>query len=466
MFCLLATMLFTVLLVPTPHNSAETGGDAPSQLAMNQLTVGNFTTEDACFTTPSRSLFYAQDLWWAFCSEGYGIVYRTSAHGNEWASSVAMQSSGSTDAQETFSVWVKGSTLYYVVSGEPDAVQNMSGQYFLYRYGNLDPNGSITWSIAEMPVQTEYPTFSRDTLTVDSAGDAWAAIQTLGNNTINLEVYRNSGNGTAWVRTKVVSGGFESSIPLLVPLSSGIALIYGGGPSTSYPDSPIYVTTTSDEGETWTTPVSPSSPDYYMAESSATSVGDTFYFIGPTLVPSWELQFWTFTIGSNSTSAETTLASYPVADSISESGGVLVVTYSTGNGVYERESDDFGGHWGEPQTISANDSYAISMTSTFSGAYAAIWPGEVWNGSQQVSQYVSFYTAENTMTSLRDPPNQNTSGLIAISTPSSRGGSGTPELSVLLGFALLVTAAIVVSYVVARRITLPRTGAKSGTSET
>jgi hypothetical protein len=59
-----------------------------------------------------------------------------------------------------------------------------------------------------------------------------------------------------------------------------------------------------------------------------------------------------------------------------------------------------------------------------------------------------------------------TDSLVSYTPPTtSESTTAIPEFPVQLGLALLVTVAIVASYVVARRITLSRTGPKSGPPE-
>jgi len=354
---------------------------APSAAILNSFN-GSF------FQSPQHDIYRSQNLWWTFDSTEGGVVYRTSPDGIEWSQPTAIL--GTVAA---FASWVKGDMLYYTASTRPG---NVSSPYFLYGYGVLYPDGSITWGASQTQVPTEYPLSGYyDSIAVDGSGDVWVA-GTVASSTVGLEVYRNSGNGTSWVLTHVVSGGFESSIGSLVPISSGMVLLYGSFPDSCCQSSPIYLTATSNEGATWSSPISPPSVTYYMSYASAVSVGDTVYVVAPVQSP-WSLQFWNYTYGSNSTSPETSIASNPVSDSLSESNGTLVATYASNGSVFGKESTDLGANWSGPYLLSTDGLYATAMTSTLSGDFGVLWSGAIMEGSVQVTPYAEFYAAPTTV---------------------------------------------------------------------
>ncbi len=360
-------------------------GDQGTTMCTSQTSsvgaVGPCAFNGSFFQAPQHDLFQSQGLWWTFYSDGSDLIFRTSSTGAVWSKpAVAREGPG------VFAVWEQNGTLYYVGSA---LVENHTTSHFSYRYGALEKNGTVSWGGAEVSVQTTFPLSSYfNAIAVDTSGNVWAA-GTVANSTTSLEVYRNSGLGSNWTMVKAVGGGLESSIGTLVPLRTGMALIYGGFPDSCCASSPVRITTTTDGGATWSSPVSPPSQDYYMSYASAVGIGDTVYFVAPTL--SEGLLFWNFTIGSNETSPETVLAPTPVADSLSESGGVLVAAYSYNTSVYVRESGDRS-HWTNASLVSRDGTYASLMTSTFSGDYGLLWNGAVWRGSEEIGNYARFYT--------------------------------------------------------------------------
>lgn len=387
-----STTSVTMLGPLAPGVTSSTNGGVASASASTTASGSQSNPADAVLgnfsglflSSPQHDLFRSQNLWWTLYSNGTDVVYRTSPDGVTWSPPILVRTPGA-----DLAVWAKGEMLYYAAT---EREGNSTTPYFFYRYGELEPNGTIAWSTAETRVQTQYPLSSYyNSITVDDSGNVWFA-GTVESSNASLEVYRNSGNGTGWVQTKVISGGLESSIGSFVPLASGVALIYGGFPDTCCQESPIYITVTSNGGVTWSPPVSPPSRDYYMSYSSAVSIGDTIYVVAPTQ-SDWALRFWTYTYEANSTSPETTIATAPVADSLSEFDGILVATFVSNSTVYERISTDLGIHWSSPLVISGDEPYATSMTSTLSGDFGTLWDSAVVNGSQEVSSYVRFYSA-------------------------------------------------------------------------
>jgi hypothetical protein len=345
------------------------------------------------YQAPQHDLFLSQGLWWTFENNGTDVNYRTSPDGLVWSEPVALLTSTFT-TQYSFAAWVQGDTLHYAAAHIFGNSSTGPAPNFLYRYGTLEPNGNISWAVANTQVSTQNHIFV-EAIASDNAGNVWVA-GAVGNSTVSLEVYRNSGNDSQWELAKSVSGGYETGYSTLVPLQTGMALLYGGAPNTCCASSPVYVTTTTDGGATWSPTISPPSHDYYMTYSSAVAMGNTIYFLGPSLnssgLSSFGLLFWTYTLGSNATSPETAIAASPVADTLSESNGVLVANYVWNGTVFERVSTDLGDHWSAPKVIAENELYATLMTSTYSGHFGVLWNGALWNGNEEVGHYAKFYS--------------------------------------------------------------------------
>jgi len=79
---------------------------------------------------------------------------------------------------------------------------------------------------------------------------------------------------------------------------------------------------------------------------------------------------------------------------------------------------------------------------------------------------LASYTPPKTSESTVSPTVSMNRTTTTTPTSSTTSSGNISEFPVLLGFALVVTVAIVVAYVVTRRVTLPRTGSMSGASRT
>jgi len=161
--------------------------------------------------------------------------------------------------------------------------------------------------------------------------------------------------------------------PNLVPLSNGIALIYGEGGVTAAVK--IITTTT---GASWTSSVSPTS-NYMLFSSSATAIGNTLYFVGlasgSTGVTTGTVNFWSFANGASTTSAETQLQSTNSGwlTSISqEPSDTLIVFYGSGTTLSTLYSTNFGTSWSSIQTVSSSETSIAGLSSTFGGS-GAVW---------------------------------------------------------------------------------------------
>jgi hypothetical protein len=338
-----------------------------------------------------RDIFYSQGLWWIFTvsSPDQEIVYRTSSDGVTWGAPTVIGPWG-----DYFDVWVKGALVYYV----EDNYTVTAPVAFYYRFGTLEKNGSILWAMPGTTTNFGGPTCPTFALTVDGQNDVWVAAGICGSNGSSIEVFRNSGNDTPWVRTAdppLQSTG-EPNL-MLLSLRSGVALLCGN----YYDYYPVNLTVTSDDGATWTRPVSTSS-DYSFLSSSALAINDTVYFAGPaaktnTINGSTRLfvDFWSYTYGANSISPETRVA--PGADaSLSASGDRLVVVFPgpapartpipDAAVMYEESSADLGKTWSCAESISSVTSDISWATSTVSGAFGAAWSwGAGWG---EVTTYV------------------------------------------------------------------------------
>ncbi len=285
-----------------------------------------------------RKVIYFQGLWWAFYSDGSNIGYSTSPDGSIWSAETIVTSSTDSTDGFNFNIWVSGSTIYYVL-GAPEHSTS-----FLWRYGTLQSSGAISWTISETSVTTTNKVDSVNSIVTDSSGNVWVALNSNDGTNAHIEVWKYSSG--SWTKEDDISPLASDITPLLVPVSNGVALIYGEGGITSKVN--VITTTT---GASWSTAVSPVS-DYALFYSSVTAIGNTLYFAGLASssagVSTGTVNFWSFAYGASSTSAETQLQSTSSSwvVSISEDpSDTLIVFYGSGTTLSTTYSTNFGGAW-------------------------------------------------------------------------------------------------------------------------
>jgi hypothetical protein len=234
---------------------ADLSSPGPSGSSYSPTVVTNTTNPQAIFLSYERKVFFAQDHWWVFYSDGVHFVYRTSTDGISWNSPTILASGGYTQSSGTFSTWVRGNTFYYVTV--PTDV-SFPGNFFLYRYGTFNSDGTIRWEVPETSAPTSYSSAFEDSITIDNSGNMWVAVNTLAG-TNNLEVYRHSNSTNTWSMVRKLSGSPGGYHPLLLSLTSRVALVYGTSPTVTK-SSMVNITTTGNGGVTWSPVVSPPTP--------------------------------------------------------------------------------------------------------------------------------------------------------------------------------------------------------------
>ena len=307
-----------------------------------------------------NKVVYALGLWWVFYSDGTNIVYRTSADGSVWSSATTVTSSADSTKGYDFSIWTSGTTIYYALDAYGQSAS------FFWRYGTLQSAGTISWTISETSVSTSNTVYSYSSIVTDSGGNVWVALNTNDGTNTHLEVWRYS--SSTWSKVDDLSPLSSDETPILVPLTTGVALIYGEGSVTA----PVKVIT-SATGSSWSAPISPTS-DYMLFSSSATSISNSVYFAGLASgsagVTTGTINFWSFASGAGSTSPETQLQATTSGWSVSisdEPSKTLIVFYGSGVNVYSTSSVNFGTSWTSAQTISSTETSVTGINSAEDG---------------------------------------------------------------------------------------------------
>lgn len=333
-------------------NSFEFGS-----LPSNITTVGSLNAPGNTF---DRKLFSDLGLWWYFYANGTSINYVTSPDGSNWSTPIFVNSS--TVNGYNFGVWESGNTIYYVLA--PNGTTSFS-----WSYGMLNSSGFVSWSIPPTAVATTNNVDSFASIVADTSGNVWVALNTNSGTVSDIEIWEYSSG--SWSQSNFISPVASGTVPILVPLGSGVCLIYGEGNVTSQ----VYVTSTN--GASWSSPVSPPS-DYSLLSSSATSIGNTLYFVGLASgnygSASGTVNTWSFTNGDSSISSETLLngniTSWNTAISEVDSR-TLIAFYGTNQTLYMQYN--LGGAWYPSEALSEGN--YDGLTSSFSGGGVIWWGG-------------------------------------------------------------------------------------------
>jgi len=192
---------------PSSSSSSSTG---PS-------TVGTSTGITATERAYQGKSFYANGRFWVFYYDGT-IVYRTSTDGTTWSSSTTVRA-GANEGRN-FAVTFDGTYLHYAF-----CTGQSSGLY--YRRGTPNSNGTITWSAAEVTVQSAVANRYRSmpSVAVDSNGYPWIGYsddEGAATNYFPYMIKANAVDGSSWPAsgTKLSTTDAETHV-MPMPLTNG-----------------------------------------------------------------------------------------------------------------------------------------------------------------------------------------------------------------------------------------------------
>ena len=355
--------------------------------------LGNSSTVSAVDGNEARKVFQALGLTWVFYTDGNNLVYQTVNGSDSLVSSPTVV--GPEAIGWHFSVWYDrpSNTLYYVstdaqdiivpetnqtqgdcqqggygvsviatsnsTSGSVTATMNTTSATvstmecavsgFTYGWGTLTSGGAIDWTVSQDFMQGT-GTDATNPYIYGNGAQVWVSLQTNGG--VNVEVWKFDGdNSSGWSKVDEVYTPLGSMNEIL-PLKSGIALVYAvGGLYLAPRFSEMYVTTTTDGGATWSAPVSTGDNSSIQ---NALSVGNTVYVVGIDSIGNVsQVIFWSYTMGASSfTQAQVIASGYSYPFISTDGNSSLVISYMDNFSVYIRTSTDLGGSWG-PQTLVA-----------------------------------------------------------------------------------------------------------------
>ncbi len=344
-----SSILFLVLLLlpsffsmaPLSSSKALATVSAISSSASSSpvSTIGTSTSALATQNDYQGQVFTANGLYWFFYFDGSNYGFRTSVDGSSWSSETTLTTSILKGAGD-IAYYVSGNSIYYAGG------KNSADKHFYYRYGALNSDGTITWTISESAVPTTYPSVKFPSIILDSSGNIWVSLNSY-NNANYIEVYKTS--TSIWSRSLIFSQS-GSAFSQLVPLSSGkVALLY---PATT-----IRIW----NGVTWSSPVS-TSVGYHFGTSSAVAIGDTVELAATNKT---NIYYQSFTYGNSAWSPPIELGSGNSAGISGDGTSNLLIFYTSSNTVSFVNSSDSGSSWSAPTTISSNEANPSSIDASF-----------------------------------------------------------------------------------------------------
>jgi YD repeat-containing protein len=321
---------------------------------------------DASAATSQAKLFYVNNGYLAFFSDGSNMDCSSSTNGATWSDPTTIRAATHGDY---FAMALSGSTIAYAYAGGSSAS-------FAYRYGTVPSPAtcSISWSGSESTEATTNADASLPTAAFDSNGDLWVSVDTYDGTNSHLEVWELS---SSWSKSKDVtlSSGASPGVGILLNLgSSKVGYVYSSSWSSA---STLGIITYS--GSSWSSSVSTSST-YNLAFSGATALGSTIDFCG---VGTTSAKFWSFAYGGSSSPAETTLASGLTSgqdacaittDGHSELTSIIQASSSTIDYI---TSTNKGSSWSPLQVLSSTENDIQSASVGTLGSSQLIAPGGI-----------------------------------------------------------------------------------------
>jgi RHS repeat-associated protein len=287
---------------------------------------------------------FASGRYWVFYLDGSRYGIRSSADGITWSAETTLTTSTPANGNGMISWYCKGNEVYYA-GGSGGA-----NDQFFYRYGILNPDGTVTWAAPEGAVYTWGSYDLLSSIAVDSRGDIWVAMDTSYNLRAHIEVWEHT---TSWAKTLDITGASDAQ---LVPLTSGkVALLYANNGIS------FHIMTYN--GAYWMGANVATAP-YDFRYLSASSIGDTVELAA--FDGSSHIVYQSYAFGASSWSPSTVIGQGTEATISSDGSGTLVIFWTDGgSNVRFAVSTTAGSSWGPVQSVSSTETSANYPSASF-----------------------------------------------------------------------------------------------------
>ncbi len=142
--------------------------------SIDPTTVATTTAAGAIDFGYQHQPCFAASRYWVFYDDGSNYGFRSSTDGNAWTSETTLTTAGAVFT-ELASFTCSGTKVYYAI---PASASSASKTVY-YRYGTLNSDGTITWTISESAMSLANNNFPNgDSVAIDSSGDLWLAAST------------------------------------------------------------------------------------------------------------------------------------------------------------------------------------------------------------------------------------------------------------------------------------------------
>lgn len=139
--------------------------------SVDPAVIGTSTSSGAIdFGYQHKELCFGSSRYWLFYYDGTNYGFRSSLDGITWSSETTLATAGVVFT-EVASFACSGTTIYYAIP----ASNNADSRIVYYRYGTLNSDGTIAWSLPESSMNLAYNAYYGSSVTIDSEGDLWMA---------------------------------------------------------------------------------------------------------------------------------------------------------------------------------------------------------------------------------------------------------------------------------------------------
>lgn len=345
-------------------------------------------------TNPLTGYSYQNDVnqangrYWVFYFDNSNHGWVSSTDGITWSSETTFATSTAAN-QKSMALAYSGTSAYYV--GESGSQSTTS---FYFRYGTLNSDGSITWTIAEKTVTgTSHGTALTPSLVFDTSGNLWASLGTcdVGCGTDYTEIWECASPiaSCTWTQSTVIthSSGNGNQFCGIKALSSGKLA------SVCLKNTQNVLEVETYSGSAWNSAIDTTGTSYSSGggpEAIAT-IGDTLEVVAADT--SFNVNYLTYAYGAagwGSPKIIDTGSSYNPKESIATDGSstvTIIYNVDSSANVYKIQSSNSGSSFGSKSLLETETSVDAGIVMNTVGANTLV----TWTNAASNAQ-VKFYS--------------------------------------------------------------------------